>query len=80
MIHRFLHLVDLVDIDLSAVLIARQPAKFLGIFPPQQVGPFCFSSPLGLLLTAAHISFLFNASSDMSLLDPSEVSLLFLPP
>lgn len=80
MIHRFLHLVDLVDIDLSAVLAARQLAKFFWIFPPLWIGPFCFSSPLGLLLTAAHISFLFNAFSDMSLLDPSEVSLLFLSP
>lgn len=71
---------NLVRVDLSAGLAARQPAKFWGIFPPRRVGPFCFSSPLGLLLTAAHISFLFNAFSDMSLLDPSDVSLLFLSP
>lgn len=37
MIHRFLHLVDLVAVDLPAVLAARQLAKFTGC-PPAPVG------------------------------------------
>lgn len=45
MIHRFLHLVDLVDIDLSAVLAARQLAKFFGFFLPSGLGPSAFLFP-----------------------------------
>lgn len=45
MIHRFLHLVDLVDIELSAVLAARQLAKFLGFASPVGWALLLFVSP-----------------------------------
>lgn len=46
MIHRFLHLVDLVDMDLSAVRAARQPANFGGGgFLPSGLGPSAFLLP-----------------------------------
>ena len=50
--------------------LCQAASQVFWVFPPQQFGPFCFPSPLGLLLTAVHICFIFffKCLPNMSLL------------